>query len=110
MDRTAWAAVILCVIGLVVWEGWIVRQSTLKPSMVTASPALGSPAPALAASASAAPLASPIATPSPAPTTPSFALKTETLTNGDVELHFTNRGGGISEAVLPKHKAEHDKT
>lgn len=47
--------------------------------------------------------------PTPSVTVPSFPLKTEILSNGDVELHFTNRGGGISEAVLPKHRAEHDK-
>ncbi|MEY2531111.1 MAG: YidC/Oxa1 family rane protein insertase [Verrucomicrobiota bacterium] len=111
MDRTAWVAVILCVLGLVAWEGWIFHQSTLKPTTVAASPAPGSPPPAPVASASAAPLASvaPVATPAPAPTTPSFALKTETLRNGDVELHFTNRGGGISEAVLLNHKAEHGR-
>ena len=40
---------------------------------------------------------------------PAFALKTETISNGDVELHVTNRGGGISEAVLLKHKTENEK-
>jgi YidC/Oxa1 family membrane protein insertase len=110
MDRTAWVVVILCVIGLVLWEGWVVRQSAPRPSALTPSPAPLSPAPAIATSASAAPLATPapVATPKPAATIPPFALKSETLSNGDVELHFTNRGGGISQVVLPKHKAEHD--
>ena len=34
---------------------------------------------------------------------PAFAEKTETLANGDVELHLTNRGAAIREAVLFKH-------
>jgi YidC/Oxa1 family membrane protein insertase len=112
MDRTAWVAIILCVIGLVVWEGWIVRQSALKPATATAPSVPVSPTPAVAASAAATPLASaaPLVTPSPAPTTPAFSQKTETVRNFDVELHITNRGGGISEAVLLKHKAEHGKT
>ena len=71
---------------------------------------VSSAAPA-SASASAAPLTSalPTATPTPAATVPPFALKTEKLSNGEIELHFTNRGGGISEAILPNHKAEHEK-
>jgi YidC/Oxa1 family membrane protein insertase len=114
MDRTAWIVVILCAIGLVLWEWWTIRQtpprtSTTAPSSfasATAAP-FASPLPV----ATAAPLATSVsvATPTPAATVPPFAVKTETLSNGDVELHFTNRGGGISEAVLPKHKAEHDK-
>jgi YidC/Oxa1 family membrane protein insertase len=58
--------------------------------------------------ASPTPPATPSATaPSPATPqtqpTPTFAEKTETLRNDDVELHLTNRGGGIREAVLLNH-------
>ena len=35
-----------------------------------------------------------------------FVEKTASLQNGDLQLRLTNRGGGIAEAVLPKHKAE----
>src|SRR5438445_441132 len=113
MDRTAWAAVIFCVIGLVLWEWWTINHAPPRPAAITASPVPGSPAPLTLPSATAGPVASSApattATPAPTPTVPSFAEKTETLSNGDVELHFTNRGGGISEAVLPKHKGEQDK-
>jgi YidC/Oxa1 family membrane protein insertase len=112
MDRTAWVAVILCVAGLVVWEGWILRQSALRPAPVFAPPAPEvATSPTAVASASATPLASaaPTATPAPAATIPPFALKTEKISNGEVELHVTNRGGGISEAVLLKHKIENEK-
>src|SRR6185503_1949814 len=111
MDRTAWVVVILCVIGLVLWQTWVVRQSTTRPAAVSASPAPGESAPAISPSATAAPVITPapVATPAPTPVAPTFALKTETLSNSDVELRFTNRGGGISEAVLAHHKAEHEK-
>ena len=42
------------------------------------------------------------ATPTPAP----FVEKTTTLRNADLEVLLTNRGGGIAEAILPKHKGE----
>src|SRR5258707_5816641 len=113
MDRTAWVAIILCVIGLVLWEWWTISQAPPRPSTIAASPPPVSSTPSNLASATVAPLASPLpgltATPTPSVTVPSFPLKSETLSNGDVELHFTNRGGGISEADLPKHRAEHDK-
>jgi YidC/Oxa1 family membrane protein insertase len=103
MDRTAWIAVILCVIGLVAWEWWIAKQ-TPRPRPAT-SPLAATPAPLAGASASAVPPAS--SSPAPAPTatpaaeaTPAFAEKNETLRNDDVELRLTNRGGGIREAVL----------
>src|SRR3977135_1154631 len=111
MDRTAWVAIILCVIGLVLWEWWTISQTPPRPSTIAASPPPVSPTPSSLASATVAPLASPlpgVTAPTPPVAGPSFPLKTETLSNGDVELHFTNRGGGISEAVLPKHRAEHD--
>lgn len=87
------------------------RQAAPKPSAVAASPPPVFVTPSVAANPSATPVAAPtpVTTPAPAATIPSFALKSETISNGDVELHFTNRGGGISGVVLPKHKAEHDK-
>src|SRR5690348_12358846 len=99
MDRTAWIAIVLCVIGLVAWEWWTVKNAPPRPA-ATASP---TPAPVATASATVAPLASPIPTAIPqaqAPAAPEFAEKTETLRNDDVELHLTNRGGGIRDAVL----------
>src|SRR5438270_791767 len=107
MDRTAWIAIILCVIGLVVWEWWVAEQA---PGPRPPTSAQLSPAPTLLAgtSPSAVPLtaSSPpsAATGTPAPeATPAFAEKIETLRNDDVELHLTNRGGGIREAVLLNH-------
>jgi YidC/Oxa1 family membrane protein insertase len=50
------------------------------------------------------------ATPGPSATPAQFEEKTETLRNSDVELHLTNRGGGISEAVLLNYPAEVGKS
>ncbi len=109
MDRTAWIVIALCVIGLVAWEWWAARQAPPRPSTITASPT--APPLIAGASPSPAPLVSPLpsATPAVVESTPSFPEKIETLRNADVELRLTNRGGGISEAVLLNHLAEGDK-
>jgi len=97
MDRTAWIAITLCVIGLVAWEWWTVKNAPPRPVAVSSR----TPSPLVAGSPSPVPLPLPSATVTPATeTAPTFAEKTETLRNDDVELRLTNRGGGIREAVL----------
>ena|SRR5689334_16907914 len=112
MDRTAWIAVILCVIGLFAWQIWSSRQAVPRPAVVT------TPSPA-GPGVSATPTPSPAVTVAPQPTgaaaapsatPPPFEERTETLRNSDVELHFTNRGGGIAEAILPNYLAEHGES
>src|SRR6059058_1570629 len=107
MDRTAWIAVALCVIGLVLWEVYLAKQTQRKAAPANA-PAQFSPTPAAVANASASPLATaaPSIAPKVAEPVPSFPEKIETLRNSDVELRLTNRGGGIKEAVLLKQMAE----
>ncbi len=107
MDRTAWIAVALCVVGLVLWELYLVKQTPPRRAPVTAAPQQISPVPTAAASGSPPPVVAAPEIPSKAAeTTPSFPEKIETLRNSDVELHLTNRGGGIKEAVLLKQVAE----
>jgi YidC/Oxa1 family membrane protein insertase len=111
MDRQAWIAVTLCIVGLVAWYGY--NATHLPPpsvrAIVSPTPAAAPESPATAA-ASQAPLGSPspgaIPSPSPAASIPPFVEKTEALRNNDVELRLTNRGAGISEAVLLKHTVE----
>ena len=115
MDRTAWIAITLCVLGLIAWEIWIARQPLPLPAVATApsAPPLASGIPATSApSAVATPVqpAGTAATPGPSATPAQFEEKTETLRNSDVELHLTNRGGGISEAVLLNYPAEVGKS
>jgi YidC/Oxa1 family membrane protein insertase len=107
MDRTAWIVVGLCVVGLVLWEFYLAKQMAPRPAPVTAAPGQTSPTatPAIL-SASPSPLATPEAAPPSVEPVPSFAEKIETLRNADVELRLTNRGGGISEAVILNHVAE----
>jgi YidC/Oxa1 family membrane protein insertase len=105
MDRTAWIVVALCVVGLVVWEIYLVKQTPPRPAPVGAAPGQSSPT---TTPAILAPSPTPVAeaTPSSGESVPSFAEKIETLRNSDVELHLTNRGGGIKDAVLLKQVAE----
>jgi len=112
MDRTAWIAITLCVLGLVVWQIYVVNQTRPKPLSAGATPAATlSPSPTFAASPAPPPFGSPAAIPSPSPipATPAFTEVKETLRNSDVEFHLTNRGGGIAEAVLLHHTAEGGK-
>src|SRR5438105_7116666 len=116
MDRTAWIAIALCVLGLIAWEIWIARQPLPRPAVATSpSPAapLASGTPFAAASttiATPAPQRGTAATATPSATPTQFEEKTETLRNSDVELHLTNRGGGISEAILLNYPAEVGKS
>src|SRR6266446_1992538 len=103
MDRTAWIVVVLCVIGLVLWELYLVKQTPPRPAPVNVTPLQISPA---ATIASPTPLASPEVAQKAAEPVPSFPEKIETLRNSDVELRLTNRGGGIKEAVLLKQVGE----
>src|SRR5439155_7806422 len=103
MDRTAWIAITLCVLGLIAWEIWIARQPLPPPAVATApSPTphgvSGTPlAAAPTAVATPAPQPGPAATVAPSATPAQFEEKTETLRNADGELHLNNRGGGLTE-------------
>jgi YidC/Oxa1 family membrane protein insertase len=114
MDRTAWMVVALCIIGLVLWEVYSFRQVQPRPvpsatSATTASPRLtpSGTTPPVPPSASPSPLVQ--SSPSTAPTVEPFPEVTDTLRNSDLELHLTNRGGGIARAVLLNHLAEQDR-
>src|SRR5215471_20591199 len=111
MDRTAWIVVALCVVGLLVWEFYFAKQiAPPRPAPVTAPSGQAS---ATTTPSILAPSPSPLATAEPATqsaeSVPTFAEKVETLRNSDVELRFTNRGGGIAEAVMLNHVAENAK-
>src|SRR5438034_11225698 len=103
MDRTAWIVVTLCVIGLILWEVYQAKQTPPRPAPINVSPGRASPT---ATIASPPPPAAPEVVPNAAESVPSFPEKIETLRNSDVELHLTNRGGGIKEAVFLKQVAE----
>jgi YidC/Oxa1 family membrane protein insertase len=107
MDRQAWIAVTLCIVGLILWEVYSVQHPSPAPARVTATPASSALPSASGETPTPTPAAIPSASPNEATSTPTpFVEKTATLKNRDLELLMTNRGGGIAEAVLPKHKAE----
>src|SRR5438552_2294507 len=108
MNLTAWIVIALCVIGLVLWEIYLSKQMTPRPARVTAAPGQGSPT-ATPQIVAVSPSPTSEAATKPAEAVPSFAEKIETLRNSDVELRLTNRGGGITEAVMLSHIAEDAK-
>ena len=112
MDRQAWIAIILVVIGLAAWQVYVAKHIP-PPAPVAPLPSVS---PSVGRTASAAPTAVPGTTESPSPssvlpekTTPTpapFVEQTTMLRNADLELLLTTRGGGIREAILPKHRGE----
>ncbi len=105
MDRTAWIVVTLCVIGLIVWQIYVVKLTPRRPASITVTQR--SPSPTISSSIAPQPGSpGPITTPTPAEAGASFPEKIETLRNSDVELRLTNRGGGIKDAVLLRQMAE----
>lgn len=113
MDRQAWFAVTLCALGIIGWYAYTATHLPPPRTPIVASPTPGATpdnqpvaaaSPSASASAASAPATS--ATPAPVASVPAFAEKSETLANGDVELHLTNRGGAITEAVLLNHTVE----
>jgi YidC/Oxa1 family membrane protein insertase len=108
MDRQAWIAITLCVLGLVGWQIYSVSHAPPR-APVTVSPTPTPQDPSIAAATPApglSPTPAATAAPPPVEATPAFAEKSETLGNGDVEFHLTNRGGAISEAVLLNHTVD----
>lgn len=103
MDRQAWIVVILCFIGLFVWQFYYASRYIAPPTeseevieeVVDAdAPPTSEPAP---------PVEPPADAPELEPTEPEIEEQTAVLSNEVVEFIFTNRGAGIREAVLYDH-------
>ncbi|CAN5603064.1 membrane protein insertase YidC [soil metagenome] len=102
MDRKAWIAITLSVIGLVAFEWYNIK--TITAQQAAQPPAAATPA----GTASPVPLAS--ATPAPeaqpTPAVPAMIASTGTLSSADAEYVFSNDKGGIESVILKKHKGE----
>ena len=97
MDRTAWIAVILSVIGLVAWEVYVAKT---YPQPATVAPAPGPLAITSGKPESVVDRQAPApAAPPDAQTGAPVAEQIETVITPKLELHFTNLGGGIDEAI-----------
>jgi len=122
MDRQAWIAITLVVIGLAAWQVYVVKhmpppapptmvgRDSVEPGGTPGSTESRPTGPAEAPDSTESQPAAPSIPPNePTPTPEPFVEQTTTLRNADLELHLTNRGGGIAEAVLPKHRGENGK-
>jgi len=106
MDRQAWIAITLCVIGLIGWQIYVAKNAppipvalpSPSPSASVSATAAVSPSPALAAA--------PSSSVAPENAVAKFDEKFEKLRNADEEVRLTNRGGAISEIVLLNHAGE----
>ena len=112
MDRQAWIAIGVCVLGLIGWQVYMSQHPAPHAPAPVVAAASATPAPEISATpaATGSPAgengATPAVSATPALAAPAFAEKIETLANADVELRLTNRGGAISEARLLNHKGE----
>ncbi len=108
MDRQAWIAVTLSIIGLMAWQFYITsKYPPLPPAKHALTPAATAQASPGVAPGSPAPLVTSgqpevVADrkePTPAAATPEAPEQIETLKTDQIELHFTSLGGGIAEAI-----------
>src|SRR5947207_15643059 len=98
MDRTAWIVVVLCVLGLVLWEVYLAKQTPPRPAPVNITPGQASPTGTPTVfGACPTPPASPEVAPQSDESVWSYPEKVETLRNSDVELGLTNGDDGIKE-------------
>jgi YidC/Oxa1 family membrane protein insertase len=109
MDRQAWIAISLCIVGLVFSQIYLMKRAPRTPIPATVSPSPSPLVPGPSPNAQPFPSAEPSATPPAAAAVPTFTEKTETLRNNDMEFRLTNKGGAISEVVLLNHIDDHNQ-
>ena len=97
MDRKAWIAVTLSVLGLLAWQWIYVNTYSSKPR-VPGSEAAATPRPT--------PAPAPVAAPSPVPEEPVIAARNQSLYSKTSEYVFSNDKGGIERAILLLHLGE----
>ena len=97
MDRKAWIAVVLSIIGLAAWQWYYVKTYSRKVPVPTQEEA---------ASAAPAPSATPFATPAPAQPEPVVVAQNQSLYSPSAEYVFSNDTGGIERAILLLHFGE----
>jgi YidC/Oxa1 family membrane protein insertase len=103
MDKKAWIAISLSVIGMIAWQWYYNKElaknlpATPPPAAQTAATPGASPALAPAASNPATPAA---AAPNIEAAVAQVPVKLEKTSNAQAEWSFTNQGGGIAETTL----------
>ncbi|MBE2205180.1 MAG: membrane protein insertase YidC [Chthoniobacterales bacterium] len=115
MDRKAWIAISLSVVGLFAWQ-WYVGAYLTPPKQPSAAavPSATPGAPEADAKPAAAPSASPVSTASGAPPNPVSApvmtARAESLPAGKAEFVFNNDAGGIEQVILLLHLGENQQS
>ncbi len=109
MDRKAWIAITLSVIGLVLYEWYAIKTSAEQARLLAAEQAAhptASATPAETPGASAQPSAAP--TPAAAATSapPEMVAQTKSLYTKEAEYVFSNDKGGIESVLLYGHVGE----
>ena len=93
MDRKAWIAIVLSILGLAAWQWYYVKTYSRKVPVASQQTA-ATPAP------SAAPMAAaPAATPEPS----RLVARNQSLFSPSAEYVFSNDKGGIERAILLLH-------
>ncbi len=96
MDRKAWIAIILSVVGLAAWQWYYVKTYSRDVPPVASQPAAESPTPTTA----------PVATPTPELKQVAPVAESQGLYSSNAEYVFSNDSGGIERAALLLHFAE----
>ncbi len=106
MDKQAWIAITLCIVGLFAWQTYVTSKYPARPVaavvQASASPAPGA-TPAVATNAPLVTSGKPEVVADrkevAAPTAETAPEQIETVKSDQIVLNFTNLGGGISAAV-----------
>jgi YidC/Oxa1 family membrane protein insertase len=92
MDRKAWIAIVLSILGLAAWQ-WYYAKTYSRKVPVASQQAAATPAPSVA----------PMAMPTPAPEPSRFLARNQSLYSPSAEYVFSNDKGGIERAILLLH-------
>ena len=103
MDRKAWIAITLSVVGLVAWQWYVSKYITPAQQAAAAAAAAASASPAATAPAASAPAVAATPGTTTAASTPPQQVMTpsaESLTAGGADFVFNNDAGGIEQVIL----------
>lgn len=118
MDRKAWIAITLSVVGLVAWQWYVGKYITPAQQAAAAAAAASAghaPTPTGLASADAAPVSAASTPPgaviqSATPPQPVMKARAESLAAPGAEFVFNNDSGGIEEVILLMHQGENQQS